>query len=50
MTAHDASLETVDSMPCFLNSPSSWAMTIDEQSVSAMMPMRIFGVSGPSAA
>ena len=50
MTAHEASLEIVDSMPCFLNRPSSCAMTIDEQSVSAMMPMRTFGVSGPSCA
>src|SRR6059036_1426260 len=50
MTAHDASFEIVDSMPCFLNRPSSWAITIDEQSVSAMMPMRTFGVSGASDA
>src|SRR6266850_4026710 len=50
MTAHEASLEIVDSMPCFLKSPSSCAMTIDEQSVSAMMPMRILGVSGASEA
>ena len=50
MTAHDASLDIVDSMPCFLNRPSSCAMTIDEQSVSAMMPMRTFDVSGASDA
>ena len=50
ITAHEASFEMVDSMPCFLNRPSSCAITIDEQSVSAMMPMRIFGVSGPSSA
>jgi hypothetical protein len=50
ITAHDASFEIVDSMPCFLKSPSSCAMTIDAQSVSAMIPKRICGVSGPSAA
>src|SRR5258705_5851615 len=50
MTAHDASFEIVDSMPYFLKSPSSWAITIDEQSVRAMMPILTFGVSGPSAA
>ena len=50
ITAHDASFEIVDSMPCFLKSPSSCAMTMDEQSVSAMMPMRTFGVSGASDA
>ena len=50
ITAHDASFEIVDSMPYFLKSPSSWAITIDEQSVSAMMPILTFGVSGPSAA
>jgi hypothetical protein len=33
ITAHDASFETVDSMPNFLKYPSSWAMTIGEQSV-----------------
>ena len=50
MTAHDASFEIVDSIPCFLKRPSSCAMTIDEQSVSAMMPKRILGVSGASEA
>src|SRR6185503_17632517 len=50
MTAHDASFEIVDSIPYFLKSPSSCAITIDEQSVSAMMPIRTLGVSGPSAA
>src|SRR5258706_9429996 len=50
ITAHDASLEIVDSTPYFLNRPSSWAITIDAQSVSAIMPKRIFAVSGPSAA
>ena len=38
ITAQEASFEIVDSMPYFLNSPSSWAITIDEQSVRAMMP------------
>ena len=50
MTAHEASLEIVDSIPYFLNRPSSWAMTMDELSVKAAMPIRMFGVSGPSAA
>ncbi len=50
ITAHEASLEMVDSIPCFLKSPSSWAITMEEQSVSAMMPMRTWGVSGLSAA
>jgi hypothetical protein len=50
MTAHEASFEMVDSMPCFLKRPSSCAITMVEQSVRAMMPKRILGVSGPSAA
>ena len=50
MTAHEASFEIVDSIPYFLKTWSSWAITIDEQSVSAMMPMRIFGCSGASVA
>ena len=50
IAAQDASFEIVESMPYFLNRPSSWAMTIDEQSVSAMMPKRILVVSGASAA
>ena len=50
MTAHDASLEIVDSIPYFLKSPSSWAITIEEQSVRAMMPMRTLGLSGASEA
>src|SRR5262245_42723612 len=33
-------------MPYFLNRPFSWAITIDELSVSAMMPKRRSGVSG----
>jgi hypothetical protein len=50
MTAHDASFETIDSIPNFLKYPSSCAMTIGAQSVSAMMPNRIVFVSGPSCA
>src|SRR5206468_4382843 len=50
MTAHEASFEIVDSIPCFLKSPSSWAITSEEQSVSAMIPILTFGASGPSAA
>ena len=50
MTAQEASFEMIDSMPYFLKSPNSCAITIDEQSVRAMMPNRILGVSGPSAA
>jgi len=50
ITAHEASLEIVDSMPYFLKRPSSCAITMVEQSVSAMMPKRILDVSGPSAA
>ena len=50
ITAHEASFEIVESIPNFLKSPSSCAITIDEQSVSAMMPKRILVVSGASAA
>src|SRR5258705_9155867 len=50
MTAQDASFETVTSSPSDLKKPFSWPMTIDEQSVSAMMPMRIFATSGASDA
>src|SRR5262250_2210357 len=46
----EAPFEIVDSMPYFLKSPNSCAITIEEQSVRAMMPNRILGVSGPSAA
>src|SRR3954470_20584001 len=37
-------------MPYFLKNPFSCAMTKGEQSVSAMMPMLIFGISGASDA
>ena len=50
ITAQEASLEIVDSIPYFLKSPNSWAMTMEEQSVSAMIPIRTLGVSGPSPA
>jgi hypothetical protein len=33
-----AAFQIVDSIPCFLKSPSPCAVTIDEQSVSAMIP------------
>src|SRR5262249_13310326 len=49
MTAHDASFEITELIPNFLKYPSSCAITIDEQSVSAMMPKRTFGVSGESS-
>jgi hypothetical protein len=50
ITAHDASFDTTELMPNFLKKPSSCAMTIGEQSVSAMIPNRMFGVSGESSA
>ena len=50
MTAQLASFEIEDWMPCFLKRPFSWAMTIGEQSVSAMMPKRTVGDSGESSA
>ena len=50
ITAQDASFEMIDSIPCFLNKPNSCAITIDEQSVKAMIPNRTLVVSGPSAA
>src|SRR4051812_1792965 len=46
MAAQLAPLMIVELMPYFLNSPFSWAITIGEQSVSAIMPKRISGVSG----
>jgi hypothetical protein len=50
ITAHDASFEITELIPNFLNKPSSCAMTIEAQSVSAMMPKRMSRVSGPSCA
>ncbi len=50
MAAQFAPLETTDRMPYLLKSPFSWAMTIGEQSVSAMMPNLTSAVSGASDA
>ena len=50
ITAQDASFETVELIPNFLKYPSSCAITIDEQSVKAMIPKRTSGVSGESSA
>src|SRR3954468_20452109 len=49
MAAQLAPLETVESMPYFLNNPFSCAITMGELSVSAMMPNFIFGASGESS-
>jgi hypothetical protein len=43
-------LVTVDWIPCFLNLPFSCAITIGEQSVSAMIPTCIAAVYGASLA
>src|SRR4051812_26899844 len=48
MAAQFAPFVTVELMPYFLKRPFSCAMTIGEQSVSAMIPKLMFGVSGPS--
>src|SRR5258707_7203461 len=50
MAAQLAPFITVDSMPYFLNRPFSCAMTIGEQSVSAMIPNLRAVVSGASLA
>ena len=50
IAAQLAPFETVELMPYFLNSPFSCAMTMDEQSVSAMMPSLRSAVSGASLA
>jgi hypothetical protein len=50
ITAHDASFDTTELIPNFLKYPSSCAMTIGAQSVSAIMPNRMFAVSGESSA
>src|SRR5882724_1031918 len=50
MAAQFAPLVTVEAMPYFLNSPFSWAMTMGEQSVSAIMPKFSAAVSGASLA
>src|SRR4051812_39374401 len=46
IAAQLAPLITVELMPYFLNRPFSWAITIGEQSVSAMMPKRRSATSG----
>src|SRR6185369_3052 len=50
MAAQLAPLVTVESMPYFLNRPFSWAMTMGEQSVRAIMPKFNLAVSGASLA
>ena len=50
MAAQFAPLATTELMPYFLKNPFSCAMTIGEQSVSAMMPNFICDVSGASLA
>src|SRR6478735_4392838 len=49
IAAQLAPLMIVELMPYFLNSPFSWAITIGEQSVSAIMPKRKSGASGSLA-
>src|SRR5437899_1651970 len=46
IAAQLAPLMIVELIPYFLNSPLSWAITIGEQSVSAIMPKRKSVVSG----
>src|ERR1051326_2798397 len=46
MAAQFAPLATVESIPYFLKKPFSCAMTMGEQSVSAIMPKRNLVVSG----
>jgi hypothetical protein len=50
ITAHDASFEMTASIPNCLKYPSSCAITIEEQSVNAMIPNRTVLVSGASSA
>src|SRR5688572_13603255 len=50
MAAQLAPFTTVELMPCFLKRPFSCAITIGEQSVSAIMPKRRSLSSGPSPA
>src|SRR5262245_6056693 len=50
MAAQLAPLTTVELMPYFLKMPRSCAITIGEQSVSAIIPKRRSGVSGALAA
>src|SRR4051812_12709936 len=48
IAAQLAPLVTFELIPYFLNRPFSWAITIGEQSVSAIMPKLTLGDSGPS--
>src|SRR5882672_9125985 len=50
MAAQLAPFVTVELMPYFLKKPFSWAMTMGEQSVSAIMPKLRSDVSGASDA
>src|SRR3954469_1428869 len=50
MAAQFAPFVTVELIPYFLNRPFSCAITMGEQSVSAMMPKLMFGASGASLA
>src|SRR5215471_3318476 len=50
MAAQFAPLVTVELMPYFLNRPFSCAMTMGEQSVSAIIPKLMLGDSGASLA
>ena len=50
MAAQLAPFVTVELMPYFLNNPFSCAMTMGEQSVSAIMPKLMLGASGASLA
>src|SRR5688572_21610224 len=50
IAAQLAPLETTELIPYFLKNPFSWAMTMGEQSVSAMMPNLRFAISGASEA
>lgn len=50
MAAQLAPLVTVELIPYFLKRPFSWAITMGEQSVSAMMPKFTLGASGASLA
>src|SRR5262245_49484162 len=50
IAAQFAPLVTVEAIPYFLNKPFSCAITIGEQSVSAIMPKFIVAVSGASLA
>src|SRR3954468_17091147 len=50
IAAQFAPFITIELIPYFLNRPFSWAITIGEQSVSAIMPNFRLAVSGASLA